>query len=119
MVQRLPEETATMEKHKPTAEQLLREAAAKPVHGFLQFDGDHIDGTQAYDEFMLPDKDSDVLTRGFRWELRQSYDVLRVQIPEDMDKETALRLLKKISDWIETDDQALTPPSQSVVSPGG
>ena len=104
-----------MERERPAVEQLLREAALKPVHGFMQFDGDHIDGTQAQDEFMLPDRDRDVLTRGFRWELRQSYDVLRVQIPEGMDKETALRLLRKITDWIEADSLALVPPTDASV----
>src|SRR5262245_27121557 len=88
----------------PTQQELLDEAALRSVYPFSQFDADHIDGTQVIDDFMLPDEEGDVITRAYRYELRDYGDVLRVQIPKNMARGTALRLMSKIIQWMETDD---------------
>ena len=46
------------------------------------------------------DKDGDVLVRGWTWELRNGYVPIRVQVLDGTDTDDAVRLLRKLADWL-------------------
>ena len=90
-------------------ERLLEKYLKGHVRVFTQFDGypkKYHDLLAEPDWLMSPDKDGDILTGNHRaHEIRKSGVELgvRVQISEPTTKEDAVRLLKKIIDWIERD----------------
>lgn len=77
--------------------ELLEKYATKKPKAFLQYDGLVHAGTA-----MPWDEDEDCICCGGTWELMQGVPV-RVLISEDACKEDVLRLLEKISNWIEWD----------------
>jgi hypothetical protein len=80
---------------------LLAEAAKKPVVRVEQFDA--FVGVEPGDYVVTPDEDGDCLFGGMdTYEFRLS-DVVRVQIPELTEPRDAVRVLRKIADWIERD----------------
>jgi len=79
------------------------------VRAFTQFDGYPLKYHDLLADpgwLMSPDKDGDILTGNHRaYEIRKSDVTLgvRVQISEPTTKEDAIRLLKKMIEWIERD----------------
>ena len=64
---------------------------------FLQLDGFHV--THGGDDVMRPDEDGDCLHASSTIELMHGAAV-RVLIPEDTDRKTAIRQLKKLAKWL-------------------
>ncbi len=85
------------------AECLARYAAKRPKH-FLQLDCFHMEDDG--DDVMRPDTDGDAMFAGHTTELMNGADV-RVLIPEGADVVSALRMLRKLADWLERDGEAI------------
>jgi hypothetical protein len=98
-----------------TTEQLLRKYAKKPVRKFIQIDG----WVQEYDRrnVLNGDGDGHVLMTGETYELRNTADPLRVQIPEGADKETVLALLAKAYRLLADDWELISTPSRDLYDP--
>lgn len=80
----------------------LKHYATRPVTEFMQFDGFHV-GADCDDWVMRPDKDGDSCFGLFMThELMHGADV-RVLIKAGASKETAIRLLKKLLEWVMVD----------------
>ena len=99
----------------PTREQLLTKYAKKQVRKFIQIDG----WVQGYDRINVPNGDEDVtvLMSGVTYELRNTADPLRVQIPEGADKETVLALLAKAQSWLANEWGSIGAPSRDLCDP--
>jgi hypothetical protein len=100
---------------KALKERLLADAATKDVHHVYQFDGFALSPGEGDDGLMRPDQDGDVLNSGRSAELRRSGADLavRVHIHEGTDRARAIRLLKKITAWLESDPTMLRPEHYS------
>lgn len=81
-------------------EELLRDAAEKPVQKVIQVDG--FAGVED-DCVMNPDKDRDSIMAGLRHELRHSTHAVRVHIAENAKADDVIRLLTKILKWCKKD----------------
>jgi hypothetical protein len=83
------------------AKRLKLEAYAnKPITGFVQFDGfANVSG----DSVTHPDEDGDAAMAAETHELMSGVSEVRVLIRHDVSKEDALRLLEKLTHFIETD----------------
>lgn len=82
-----------------TKEGLLKHYATKEPKQFYQVDGFYM--PEGEDSFMHPDTDGDCIMSGERTELMTATWDVRVLIPESTSKETAIRMLEKIKEWIE------------------
>ena len=58
------------------------------------------------------DQDGDVLVRGWTWELRSGYVPVRVQILDGTNTDDAVRLLRKLADWLASTGTVLPEESQ-------
>ena len=77
-----------------TKQELIEEAARKPVRKFLQMDGFmNVEG----DSIMRPDADGDTVSFGESDELRNLHDIVRVQIPWDADAGAVRRIVGKMA----------------------
>jgi hypothetical protein len=84
-------------------EELLREAAEKPIRKFKQYDVFfHNTGSDMFDS----DKDGDNLSSGQTYELNRSA-CLRVLVPSGTTPEEVMRGLKKVIVWIKGDSELL------------
>jgi hypothetical protein len=94
----------------PTKDELLAKYAegSRVVRGFLQLDGWRI-APGDEDHIMQPDADGDACFSRSTYELRASPGnlVVRVQIHEGAQKEETLRLLRKLTDWLEQDWESM------------
>ncbi len=81
-------------------ELLLEHYAEKPVTRFLQFDGF---ANVLGDDVMHPDEHGDAQTASTTHELMSGVATVRVLIRDDASKEDAVRLLKKLAEWVERD----------------
>jgi len=79
---------------------LLLEASCKEPHVYYQFDG--FLNSQP-DCVFSPDKDGDAIFSGVTPELRSGAIAVRVQILAGTKKKHALRILKKMTQWMEKD----------------
>ena len=76
---------------------LLEKYAKKLPNCFFQYDANY---SPSYDDCFPPDENGDVLSGATTTELMDGADV-RVFVRPEVSKETAVRLLHKIIDWVE------------------
>jgi hypothetical protein len=81
--------------------ELLRKYASRKPRAFRQFDGWYL--ADCGDSFMVPDEDGDWLSGSWEDELMYGPEGVRVLIPEGTEKADVVRLLRKITDWVEGD----------------
>jgi hypothetical protein len=83
--------------------ELLKQAAKKDPHYFKQIDGlagcDCVEGC-GHDEDEIYGTDT--------WELKNCTNEVRVLIHEDAKPEAVIRLLKRITEWVENDQSLIT-----------
>jgi len=58
------------------------------------------------------DRDGDVLVRGWTWELRSGYVPVRVQVLDGTNTDDAVRLLRKLADWLAATGTVLPEENQ-------
>ena len=85
----------------------------KPVRSLVQFEGFYMPGV--YDSYMRQDEDGDCLTRSLIREFRRSGEELavRVHLWPDADLRVAVRVIRKIADWIESSQFACNADKKS------
>ena len=82
-----------------TKQELLDQAARKPVRKFLQMDGFmNVEG----DSVMRPDADGDTVFYGETDELRNLRDIVRIQIPWDVDADAVRRIVRKMAAMVDS-----------------
>ena len=78
--------------------ELLAKYCERAPTAFLQFDG-FFPGIGNYDPIVTPDSEGDCLFGGDTWELMHGADV-RVLIKHPLGRTDALRILSKITAWV-------------------
>jgi len=85
----------------------LEHYADRPLTKFTQFDGF---ANVIPDYVMRPDEDGDTTFSGHTEELMTGGCAVRILVTEGTSQETAVRLIKKLLNWIESDANSLNPP---------
>lgn len=86
--------------HMKTKQEKLDHYAEREPREFKQYDGFYFEDKLG-DDFTTPDADGDSITFQGTCELMTGPDGVRVLIPMGTEKKDAIRLLKKITKWIE------------------
>lgn len=86
--------------------ELLKQAAKKDPHYFYQIDGDA--GCECLESC---GHDEDDVTCHQDWELKNYTNAVSVLIHEDAKPEAVIRLLKRITEWVENDPLLITRKS--------
>lgn len=98
-------------------ESLLEHYATGDIHKFTQIDGWLISNTKTnIGDLMETDKDGDSLIAGKTEELRHSPSALAVRIfvHEGTERRDAVRLIRKMLNWIERDSELLSEDAGTV-----
>lgn len=83
--------------------EIMADLERKELRYFRKFEG-----ISKYDDYEFTDDEGDLLLGTGEWLLDDFTNGIKVLVPEDTDTEDVLRLLRKITAWIERDNSVIT-----------